>query len=158
MNERVVTRKAREIARDEAQDQDFDDAEWECLEDLLKQDEAFGHLVTAQWSAVAIDHERHDIDVTVEEHARKGAERLGTARDRVIEQRVQQAREIVALAEEIDSNVPWGVTIDLYLAGFTTLGEIRETDQEELIDEAEVAPSLAARIKAAVGYSEGESR
>jgi len=158
MNEQVVARKAQEIARDTAQDQELNDAEWECLEDLLKQDKAFGLLVTAQWSAVAIDHERHDVDLTVEDNAREAAEWLGNARDRVIEQRLQQAREIVALAEKIDSNAPWGVTIDLYLAGFSTLEELREADQEELIDEADVAPSLAARIKAAVGYPEGESR
>lgn len=145
MNNNVISQKARQIARDEAQERDLEDAEWECLHDLLKSDEAFGHLVTAHWSAVAA---ADAIDNEVAYLATSGAEDLADARENVIEQRVEQAKEIVELAATIDEEAPpWGIMIQVYRRGFTTPEELDEVGLHELIAETGIHPQVAETIK-----------
>lgn len=150
MNDRVVSQKARFIARDEARARDLSDAEWECLEDLLKRDEAFGQIVTAQRAGVSLNEDDYRIDEQTADLAHEAADRLADARERVVEQRVEESKEIVALARLVDRPAPWGVMIDVYLAGFQTAEELREADLHELVAEAGIAPAIAERIRAAV--------
>lgn len=156
VDDRVVQRKAREWARDTADEYDLSDAEWECLQDLLSSNEAFACLTTAQQAAVSIDEDLPRVDEEIHAQAREGAQHHGDALDQLIEALVDDAQEIVALAEAIDENATWGVMIDVYQAGYQSVSKLRAVDQQELIADAGIPPSYAARIKAEIGTAGGQ--
>ncbi len=152
----IVQRKARLWARDEASERDLSDAEQECLRDLLQSDEVFGQLVTAQQNAVALTSGEDDDLVDVVDHASDAAGELGEAIDIVLDKRVEEAREIVALAEAASELGTWGVFIKLYRAGYTSVEDLQTVSESDLAD-AGAHPSVAAEIKAYVDDQEVES-
>jgi len=143
---RHVQTEARNIASDARSTRGLSDTESEILRDLLKQDEAFGALVTAQWNAVLVDADEHDINDSVEKLARDGAGHLSEAIDDIINTRIEQAKAIDELASEIQE--PWGQALALFDAGFETAEGLAGVDQEELYTTDGVTRSVAARITA----------
>jgi len=154
MNDTAVSREARDIASDARKARDLSDAEGETLRDLLKSDEAFGQLVTAQQAAVSVSAWDHAVDSETEELAHEGAGSLGDAIDRVIDARIQDAQAIVELTDAVDTDLPWGQASKLYQAGIEDIDDLRGAGQSELID-AGVPRSLAARLQAAVDGASG---
>jgi len=148
----TVQSKARNWARDAQKANDLTDAEAECLRSLLKDSEAFNYLVTAQQAAVYVDDgsEQPVVDERIKALATEAAEPLGEAIDDVIDKLAGEAQEIVALAETVDDNAPWGVLAGLYQAGYDSERALQEASQEDLI-EAGAHPNVAARIKAELG-------
>ena len=155
VDDRVVQRKAREWARDAADEYDLSDAEWECLQDLLASSEAFAYLATAQQAAVRVDEDLDGVDEAIHAKACGGAQQHGDALDQLIGAFVDDARKIVALAEAIDRNAPWGAMVDVYQAGYQTVSKLRAVDKQRLIADAEIAPALADRIEAELGNAGG---
>ena len=150
MDDRTVAREARRSARDQQEANDLTDAETECLRDLLKSDEAFSALATAQQNAVLVD-EDCDVPTNVVKNARGAAEHLATCRELVVHERVQDALTIVALAEAIyPKRIIWGPLIDVYRAGFETVEDLQAVSQQELTATAGIPPSVAERIKAGI--------
>jgi hypothetical protein len=152
VNEDAVRSEARHIADDAREAHNLSDAEAECLRDLLKSDEAFGQLVSAQRAAVSVDADQHDIEKNTESLAREGAAPLGNAIDQIVELRISDAQAIVELSNDLP--VPWGRTMQLYRGGFRTIEDLKNATQQDLIEDAGVGPSIAARVKANVGSTE----
>jgi hypothetical protein len=155
MNDGAVRREARDIASDARKSRDLSDAEAETLRDLLRSDEAFGQLVTAQQAAVSVRAWDHAVDSETEELAHEGAAALGDAIDRVIDARINDAQAIVELTDSVDTDLPWGQASKLYQAGIEDIDDLRAADQAELID-AGAPRSLAARLKATVDGGRGQ--
>lgn len=154
----TVTRKASENARDAQSAFDLSDAERECLEDILRSDEAFGRLVTAQQAAVGVRPGDFRIDEETGEHATAAAGHLGTALDRVLSDRVEDAKHAVELAKAEGMDLPWLQGLILYEAGYRSVDDLRDATQDVLIQDAGIPPATAAKITAAVGsYRESES-
>lgn len=153
VDDQLVRTEASNIAADARKTRDLSDAESECLRDLLASDEAFGALVTAQQNAVLVDE---DVDEDVDWLATDAADKLGRAIDLRIDVKIAQAKDVIALAydDAAGESLTWTVAMQLHQAGFTTVTDLREADQQELIDEADIAPSLAARLKADHGGPE----
>ena len=143
---RHVQTEARNIASDARSTRGLSDTESEILRDLLKSDEAFGALVTAQWNAVLVDAEEHDINDGVEQLATDAAGWLSEAIDDIINTRVEQAKAIDELASEIQE--PWGQALALFNAGFETAEDLTGVDEDELYTTDGVTRSVAARITA----------
>lgn len=156
MNRDAVRSEARHIADDARETRDLSDAGAECLRDLLRSDEAFGQLVTAQRAAVSVDADDHDVDEPIEALARKGATPLGTAIDLLVDDRIADAQAVVALTKAVDTDLPWGQALKLHQAGVETVDDLRDAEQADLVD-AGVPRSTAARVTAAVETEDGDA-
>lgn len=145
-----IRREATTMAADAQKAYDLSDAERECFRDLLQNSETFKHLVTAQQSAVLVA-DLDDVEEGIANLAGQGAEPLGTAIDRLGEQYLADAREIVALAEDLGEGIHWGTATKLYQAGYETIESIRNDTMHELVAEASLHPDLAEQVKDNVG-------
>lgn len=150
VDEDIVQRQARYIS----QDADIPDAESEVLRDLLKSDEVFGALITAQQNAVMVNTDDHDITDRVQNYAGRAASAAGTAIDAVLEDRKAQAQMIVAISDQLD--VPWGAAWSAFQAGYRSVDDIEAASQEDLVDDG-VPEVSAARMKVAAEQLEVEN-
>lgn len=148
VDDRTVAQEARRIARDARSTKDLSDAESECLRDLLQSDDAFALLVTAQQNAVLVDSDEHDVDAETAGLARGAAANAGHAIDRIVEDRIEEAETVVALADQLGDPATWGVVIDCYRAGYQSVAAVRNADLEELIADSGIHPEVAESIKA----------
>lgn len=157
VDEDTVRSEARDIASDARSTQDLSDAETACLRDMLNSDEAFALLVTAQQNAVLVDADTHDIDEDTEHLATVAAGRAGNAIDCIVEDRIEQTREIVALADDMHERFGWTTAWKLHAGGYETVDAIREADQDEIVEQTGMSPQLVASVTAHHGGQEGES-
>lgn len=148
VEDRIVRNEASNIAADAIKTRDLSDAESECLRDLLAGDEAFGALVTAQQNAVLVDADEHDINKDMQSMAAAGAGQIGDAIDWIIDKRIEQAREIVALAECGPDVLSWGWALQLYQGGFQSLEAIRTAEQATLVAETGMSPISVSKLTA----------
>jgi hypothetical protein len=134
---------------------DLDDAERECLIDLCRSDDRLVDLIVA--------HQRLDNIPTavgdfppgrVHDHAREARGEVNEAIGRLVEVHQRLAREIVALARNIwadtDQAGGWGPIVDVYMAGYEDVTQIRAAGREELVADAGLHPDVAAEIVEAV--------
>ena len=155
VDDQRVRHEASNIAADAVKTRDLSDVESECLNDLLRSDEAFALLVTAQQNAVLVNAGDHDIDQDTEQLAVGAAQAAGDAIDRIVEGRIEDAREIAALADRGPDVLTWSWALQLYQGDFETLETIREVDQATIIAETEMSPASVAKLKADLGGQKG---
>jgi len=149
VNQRMVRNEASNVAADARKTRDLSDRESECLRDLLADDEAFALLVTAQQNAVLVDQNDHDIGQTVEQTAIDAASAAGDSVDLIIEERIGDAKDVVAFADEVNA-LSWAVAIDPYQSGYTTVSDLQRATRPDLVN-AGMAPELVDRVKDEVG-------
>lgn len=157
MDDRTVAQEAGQVARDARTTKGLSDAESECLADLLKRDEAFGLLVTTQQQAALVDTDDHRVDELTAHLAAMAAGSAGRAIDRLVEARIEEAQEIVALAKAVDEPAPWGVMVDVYRAGYETIEALHGVDRAVLVADAGLAPTVAEDVLAGVAVQEGSA-
>ncbi|MDS0280320.1 hypothetical protein NDI85_21275 [Halomicroarcula sp. S1AR25-4] len=156
VEQKTVRNEASTIAAGARRTRDLTDAESECVRGLLASDEAFGALVTAQQNAILVDADDHGLDEETERLATDAAGKLADAIDRRIDVQVAVAKDVVAFADEVDA-LSWGVAIDPYQAGFTTVTDLQRATRPELVN-AGMNPKLVDRVKDEVGdFVEGEA-
>jgi len=156
VDEQKVRSEATTIAAGARRTRDLTDRESECLRDLLAGDEAFALLVTAQQNAVLVDTNDHDIGEVVEQLAVDAAGAAADAIDRIIDERVGDAKDIVVFADEVDA-LSWAVAIDPYQSEFRTVTDLQRATRPELVN-AGMAPKLVDRVKDDVGdFVEGQA-